>query len=439
MKILSNKKIFILILILLIISSLSLIGWTAENNNYQNFNLSKIIKLTLKVNSQIKIARQKLKVTEANLAKSKANKLPKVNFESSYTEVGETESKVTNKDTYQAGLNGSYPLYTGNKLSKRINIRDNEVKKANLNLDNKKNEVIFKVTTDYYRLLKAKKLVNLTKKALTQVEAHLQVANSRYEAGAVLITDVLKTKVRKTKVQKDLINAKNKVEIIKSQLKNSIGLSQVKSISIKGGLKQTNYSLSLEECLEEAFINRADLKQFQLNLVNYQTKLEIAKASDSPELMLVGNYKWTGGEMLPEDNNWDLTLNLQLPLYDGGQTKAVIKEAEANLKQMKEIKWQLKEGIALEVKSSYLDKESAAKMVEVTFKSIQEAKENLRVERLRYKEGSATSTEVIDAEISLTTAKTNYLEAKYNYQMAVARLIKAMGSYDRRGQYEKKL
>jgi outer membrane protein TolC len=90
-------------------------------------------------------------------------------------------------------------------------------------------------------------------------------------------------------------------------------------------------------------------------------------------------------------------------------------------------KTQLVEGITLEVKQEYLNLIEAEKAVGVAEKAIEQAEENLRMNEERYKYQVATQTEVLDAVTLLAQARVNYYAALTDFNIAKARLDRAIG------------
>lgn len=127
------------------------------------------------------------------------------------------------------------------------------------------------------------------------------------------------------------------------------------------------------------------------------------------------------------DDNWMAVVGLKMELFSGGKTKAEIKKLMNEIEALKIKKQRIADSIRLEVKSAYLNLQSARKRVEVTKKSIEQAEENLRLQELRYKEAVGTATEVTDAIALLTASKNNYYRALYALKKAEAELLYSMG------------
>ena len=88
---------------------------------------------------------------------------------------------------------------------------------------------------------------------------------------------------------------------------------------------------------------------------------------------------------------------------------------------------QLEARIGLEYDTAYNDARVAAERISTVRKSIQQGEENLRINKNRYQEQVGTATDVIDAQTLLTQTRTEYFRAIFDYQVAVARVKKAMG------------
>jgi outer membrane protein TolC len=102
-------------------------------------------------------------------------------------------------------------------------------------------------------------------------------------------------------------------------------------------------------------------------------------------------------------------------------------ESKVKVTQAEDSKTQLIEGIILEVKQDYLNLLTAEKNIEVSEKAIEQAEENLRMNEERYKYQVATATDVLDAVTLLAQARVNYYSALSDFNIAKARLDRAMG------------
>ena len=127
---------------------------------------------------------------------------------------------------------------------------------------------------------------------------------------------------------------------------------------------------------------------------------------------------------------WQVGVVAEYSLFDGGVNKARINQAEIKLSQVGQSELQVQQLIEFEVRSAYLNMKEAEKLIKVAEEGIKNSQESFRIAQLKYNEGIATNTEVIDAQSTLIEAETNHLNALYDYNINRAALVKAMGMYN---------
>lgn len=84
----------------------------------------------------------------------------------------------------------------------------------------------------------------------------------------------------------------------------------------------------------------------------------------------------------------------------------------------------------VDVRSAYSSFQEATELADASQKVVAQAEEAVRLATARYNAGTATQLDVLQAQVDLTTARTNQVQAYYTYNVAVARLRKAMGQAD---------
>ena len=125
--------------------------------------------------------------------------------------------------------------------------------------------------------------------------------------------------------------------------------------------------------------------------------------------------------------DWNVTVALQMPIFTGLENFGKVRQANYQLSQVEHGLNLLKEGIEMEVKVTYLQLEEAKELVESQKENISQAEEALEIVEERYKTGLATSLEVMDTQLALTKARTNWLQSLSDCFIAKANLGKAIG------------
>ncbi|MBM3457628.1 MAG: TolC family protein [Armatimonadetes bacterium] len=127
--------------------------------------------------------------------------------------------------------------------------------------------------------------------------------------------------------------------------------------------------------------------------------------------------------------SYSLVANLTIPLWDGGVSRARTQQARAEVEQadaqMRTARLQVEE----EVRRSWTDQQEAVERRRAAAANTLQAREALRIARVRYEAGLAQNVEVTDAQVALTQARTNEVNAAYDYLAAAANLNRSLGRY----------
>ena len=146
-----------------------------------------------------------------------------------------------------------------------------------------------------------------------------------------------------------------------------------------------------------------------------------------PEFFVRGGYDFTENPYQLHEGNWSVILGVNVNLFNGGRTKAGLMKIEQQKYKLLEQKDKLVSEIKLEVEKYMLDSGTARERIAVTENAVQQAEENLRINRIRYEEGVGTATDVLDAVTLSTMAETNYYRAVYDLRKAEAGVIYSTG------------
>jgi len=136
-------------------------------------------------------------------------------------------------------------------------------------------------------------------------------------------------------------------------------------------------------------------------------------------------------------DNWSVIAGVNINLFSGGATNSRVGMAKSEVLSLKIGREKAMDQLRLDVQAAWLDLKSSMQKVEVARAAVTQAAENLRLQRLRYREGIGTSTEVLDAVTLMTTAETNAWKANFGVKRAEAMLQYTMGrdlaaAYDRK-------
>lgn len=388
--------------------------------------LDEAIAMALQTNPSIKISEADLTKAEWDVKASKSvRKAPAISLTHNAVR-GSDDDEVKNNYTNSANL--TFPLYTGGKLEGMVEKAKVGHKAATFGVEKTKQQIKLDVTTGYYAILQTRNMVKLCEESLAQLDGHLKNVEAQYAAGTVAKTDVLRSEVEKAKAEQNLIKAKNSHELAISNLNNVIGLPLATEIAVKEELNYEKYDKTLEECIQSALDNRPDLAQAVAGVEIAKADVRVAKSDYKPTITVVASESWHDKDFPGSgNNNWSVGIKADYNLFDAGLTKSQVKGSEASMNKAAEQLRQVKDAVQLEVRQAYLNMKEAEKRIETSKVAVIKAEEDFKIAQVRYSAGVGTNLDVIDSQVALTSAKTDYVQALYDYNTSRAQLDKAMG------------
>ena len=398
-------------------------------------SLHDCIYIALKNQPAIRAAQENVNAERGRETQAVSPFLPQVNASTGYSESYALGGAFGNSITksYTTTLSVNQILYDFGKTGNALDAARWGTRSSQRDMERTIQDVVLNVKQAYYALLAAKKLVLVAQKTIEQTESHLKQAEAFYRAGSKPRYDVTRAEVEVNSAKLGMINAKNGVRIRTITLNNAIGIEPGKETEIDDTLPPASAVPTLEMAQEETLRNRPEMLKAEADIEAAKYRVQAEASNYYPTVSANGAYNWsTGtaemgafkGDIL---NSWNAGVMLTVPLFQGGLTRGKVSEARANMLAMEAQRDAIRQSILLEVNQSYADMESAKIRIEVMESSLQKARENLEIAQGRYEAGFGPYIEVTDAQLSAVNAETDYIQAKYDYYLAAARLLKAMG------------
>jgi len=233
-----------------------------------------------------------------------------------------------------------------------------------------------------------------------------------------------------------IINSKNRVQMSTIALHNAMGVGPGIKIEIEDVLSDQAVIPPLEQALDESVKGRPEMLKIDADIEAARATIKADESGYLPSLSVNGAYNMSHGTaemgMYRGDiqNSWNAGIFLTVPLYEGGMTKGKVYEARANVRALESQRETLKLSIFMELHQAYADIESATARIAVMESSLKNARDNLELAQGRYEAGIGAYIEVTDAQVASVDAEINHVKALYDYQLAAARLYKAMGKME---------
>ena len=296
-------------------------------------------------------------------------------------------------------------------------------------------QVIERVANAYYQVYVLRQRLIVLDSNFVNTSKVRDIIKGQFENGLAKKIDLDRVVVKISNINTQRQEALNAVQLQENALKFYMGMPIETNIIIP----QTEFEVTPQVLSEiPNTMNRTEylLLKKQEQLLDFKKKSVIADYY--PTLSLSGSYNYIGqGPKMPwggkssENIYWSdfsaIGLNLNIPIFTGFGTRAKVRQADIDLRELKEDLNETK--LALD-----LDFENARKQIENSLITIKTQKENAQLAqevldntRNNYYQGLASLTDLLDAENALVEARNNYTSALLNYKLAEIQLIKSKG------------
>lgn len=325
-------------------------------------------------------------------------------------------------------LSASLPIFTGGKLKGTIKQAKANYQYNQVGVQRTYNEMRSTVTDGYFTMLQADNMQKLSAESVTRLEDHLKNVQAQYDVGVVAKADVLRSQVELADAKQTLIQAENSYQLAEASLNKIVGLPMDTNLKLDNLLVYNKYDKTMDDCLTYAAEHRPELMQAQYNVDAAKGALLVARSGHMPQVAASATQQWSDTSWPGDENGkWGVGVNVSMNVFDTGVTLSKIHGAEADLKKAEETYRNTVDSVNLDVRSNYLGLREAEKRISTTKLAVEQADEDYRIAQLRYMSGVGTNTDVLDAQVALTQAKTNYTKALYDYNTSKTALETSIG------------
>jgi len=300
-----------------------------------------------------------------------------------------------------------------------------------------KTNIMREVHRNYFNYLKSLQLLDVSQSNLNSSQQQLALTKQRFDLGSARKTDLLKAEVRYGQARVDVINNEAVLKNAYLSLKNAMGIVRTdRDFIVNDDVFFLEKIPGFENGFEsiQKFNPSVLAKKNQIISAEYSEK--IAKGSRLPEIKASANYSSNSKDFQTLSNeldkNWTMntSLSFSIPIFTGNTLSTTIQQAKLNVrKQESEYLTQLQDlSVQLEL---ILDQLNYYKeVIPINEKVVASAEEDVKLVQERYSLGSASILEVLDAQVSLVTARSSLIRSKYDSMIEQASLKAILGTLD---------
>lgn len=388
-------------------------------------SLEQCIQLAMRNQLDVILAQNNVTVAKSRAAQARSAYFPQLSIQNNTFVTG--SGSVLSKATTGTAFNITQSIFDGglreaNVLSARYGIAQNTAR-----LTRTIQTVTFNVTKAYYEVLRAKQLAVVAESNVKYTEELRKQVMARIEVQEAAKVDVLPVEAQLANARVNLVSAQNAVRIAALELRRAMGVAPQESFDILPVEPVTSVEIkSLDEYVSAALGARPDIAETKAISGATRASVRAARINLYPRPVITGQYQRQiqGGFTT---SGTQIIGGIVFDLFNGGANRAAYKEAVALQANAAQQEAQIVKDVALEVEEAYLNLTSSKERLDAAKVGLEAARTNYEVQKERYDEGLAVTLDLLNAEVQLTTAEANEVQARYDYYTALAQLDYAIG------------
>ncbi len=307
--------------------------------------------------------------------------------------------------------------------------------KSKYDLTQSELETIDLVRNYYYSALKYGGLLEVAQQSVETAAHNLQLVQARFDLGSANQSELLKAKVQLLTNKASLEQAKKNQAVSVAQLNNVMNRPATSPITLDDTFDTLSVNRDFTSAMTYAEQHHPQILAASAELQAARYDRLSARADYLPSVYINGWRRWSATDVSRwssfdgDEANWyfGMSFSWPIPFFDGFKRKTAHARATAGYKLAQLSLESTINDVGLGVQTAILDINNARANLYLYEESLRSAEEDMQIAQERYNLGAATILDLLDAEKNLGEARQNFVSAKFDFNLAVSALDKAMG------------
>ena len=411
--------------------------------------LEQALEIALSESPTIKVAEQEIEIKRYGKQEAYSSLYPRFDATAQYQRVIEKQTmsmslggqaqtiKVGSDNSFNGGISASMPIVNA-QLWENLKVSVADVVLSIEKARSSQIDMIEQVSKAYFSVLLAKESLVVYQRVYDNAVENNKNIKMRYDVGSVSEFDYISSNVSVQNAIPNLIEAENSVVLALWQLKALLGIDLKKNIDVVGTLMDYEAQMNYAHTLSQLDLsNNTTLKQLDIQEDMLESALKISKYANIPTLSINAAYLYTA---LGNDGSffqgkaWNpysyAGLQLNIPIFAGGQRRAAIRKSELNLSNLKLQRENAERQLQVAVEQSLNNMQTNVKKFSSAAATVDQAQRGYDIAVKRYEVGRGTLVDVDNSQLALTQAQLGRNSAIYNFLMAKISLDKILGNHE---------
>jgi outer membrane protein len=413
-------------------------GSVAYAQAAQTLSVEDAVNEALRVNDQLRASRYRAESAEDTARSARGRLLPALTANDTWQHYNDPfviqlgppgqspalTARNVNTNTFTVA--GQQPVLGLLHRTRELTAAGNSAEASRAEEENARTQIAEQVRSTYLRLFEARAAVGIAEASIEQLQKQVQDAQARYNAGTITKADLLRFQTAVANAKQQLIQASTQALTSRQSLLTflarnpedpSTDFVEPVDLEKKAAIP---VQASTDELINRALQNRPELK-------SATKQAEAARATGQarvlellPEVDVQAAYSNVRGQVFLPENSFFVGVVTNWPFWTWGSRWYAAQSAQRQADASEALRDDTRRQVAFDVSSKYVQLKAQFVAVEVAETAITSADEAYRVTTAQVSAGTATTTDLLDAQSALTTAKLNLARAQY--ERAIARV-----------------
>jgi outer membrane protein TolC len=287
------------------------------------------------------------------------------------------------------------------------------------------------VAAAYVGVLRAASALDVARSNGASLAAHARDVEDMRRTGQVPNNDYLAAAVALADARQRELTAQSALDVARALYNRRLGRPLDSPVAVEPltePLGGASIAAPLAELVAAARAGRSEIEALAATAEALTARAAAVRGTRRPQLELGGGYAYVENELLSREDFWFVSLGVRVNVLDGGRSRHAQAALDHQAAAVADERRDRTAEIELEVHRAWAELTNARARIDVAAGAVQQAEENLRVVRDRYRNGEGTNTEVLDAEALRALSASNFDSARYDVRLAELTLARAVGA-----------
>ena len=347
-----------------------------------------------------------------------------VGFQSTTLNENDPQSNFYNNVT----LNFSQPVFTYNRTKLALRELELNVENTLLRFAIQKLNTERMVSQYFYNVYQRQQSLSISREELDNQQKSYEIIKNKVDAGLSAKEELWQAELNLANAESSVYNAEVSLENAKDQMKEAIGMPIDEDFNVIANVDVKTIDVKLEDAIMYAMHQRMELRQREIDIET--SNFDLIQTKDNNKFKgnidlsvgLFGNNENVGQLYDSPTDNERVSLSFQIPIYDWGQRKSMIKAAEASVKTTEISQEQEKTSIEINIRQVYRNLQNLVYQIDIAKKSVYNAQQTYELNLEKYQNGDLTSMDLSLYQNQLSSKKNELTNALINYKLELLNL-----------------